>query len=101
MLSGHSAIVVFSTSGYWATNIGGALGTAANARSFGGRRLCVTGGRRLVLLLFPEQPALQAVEVDIDNRRRIKCENLRQSEAADDGVTERLANLRADARTHH
>src|SRR6202165_1296008 len=66
---------------------------------FGGHRRCVAGGRRL--RLFSEQPGLQPVEIDVDNRRRIEGENLRQSEATADGVTERLANLRANARTDH
>ena len=38
--------------------------------------------RRLALL--PEQPALQPIEIDIDNRRRIEREKLRQRETADD-----------------
>src|SRR6267142_4720077 len=69
------------------------------SRSFGSRLLSVPG--RCLLLLFSVQPALQPVEIDIDNRRRIKREKLRQSEAADDGIPERLANLRADPGTHH
>src|SRR5204862_6479715 len=73
------------------------IGGGCDARSFGGLWLCVSGG--CLLLLFPEQPALQPVEVDVDNRRRIERENLRQREPADDGVAERLADLRADART--
>src|SRR5260370_35145104 len=68
-------------------------------RSFGGLWLCVSGG--CLLLLLPEQPALQPVEVDIDNRCRIEREDLRQSEAADDGIAERLANPRpAPGPTH-
>jgi hypothetical protein len=39
-----------------------------------------------LLPLFSEQPGLQPVEVDIDDRRRIEGENLRQSEAADDNA---------------
>jgi hypothetical protein len=49
----------------------------------------------------PEYPRLQLVKVDVDNRRRIEGENLRQGEAADDGVAERLPNFRAAPRTHH
>jgi len=45
---------------------------------------------------LPEDPGPQPVEADIDDWRRVEGENLRQSEAADDGVAERLANLRAD-----
>src|SRR6267154_2542149 len=55
-------------------------------RSFGSRLLSVPG--RCLLLLFSVQPALQPVEIDINNRRRIKRENLRQSEAAHDGIAE-------------
>src|SRR5712672_1473638 len=69
-------------------------------RSFRGLRLDMAGAR-LLLFSSSEDPALQPVEIDIDDRRRIESENLRQSEAADDGVTERLANLRADPRTYH
>ena len=47
--------------------------------------------------LLPEQPALQPIETDIDNRRDIEREKLRQRETADDGVTKRLANFRSDA----
>src|SRR6202023_1472159 len=60
-------------------------------RSFGGDWRSVAGGRLLPPL--PEDPGLQPVEIDIDDRRRIERENLRQGQAADDGVTERLANL--------
>jgi hypothetical protein len=35
------------------------------------------------------------IEVEIDDRRRIERQNLRQKEAADDGVTERLVNCTA------
>src|SRR5258705_11651608 len=73
------------------------IGGGCDARSFGSLWLCVSGG--CLLLLLPEQPALQPVEVDIDNRCRIERENLRQSEAPDDGAAGRLANLRADPRT--
>ena len=52
-----------------------------------------------MLLLLTEQPALQLVEIDVDNRRRIEGENLRQGEAADDGIAARLPNFRADPRT--
>src|SRR3982074_327577 len=67
-------------------------------RLFGRRRLRMAGGR---VLLFAEQPGLQPVQVDVDNRRRIESENLRQGQTADDGVAERLAYLRADPGTHH
>src|SRR6267378_6034081 len=83
-----------------ATNTRGGIGAGCDPRSFGGRRLWTAGSRRL-LLLFPEQPGLQAVEVDIDDRRRIQREDLRQREAADDGIAERLANLRAYSRADH
>src|SRR5207248_9974924 len=56
-------------------------------RSFAGRLYDIASGR---LLLFPKQPCLQAIEIDIDDWRRIEREKLRQCEAADDGVTERL-----------
>jgi len=62
--------------------------------SFGRRRLRVTGG--CLLFPFSEHPGLQSVQIDIDNRRRIEREYLRQSKATDDGVTERLANLRTN-----
>src|ERR1700730_13986258 len=67
--------------------------------SFGGQWLGVAGGRLLPLL--PEDPGLQPVEVDIDDRRRVERQNLRQKQAADDGVAERLAKLRADPSAHH
>src|SRR5208282_4803347 len=67
--------------------------------SFGGQWLVVT--RRRLLPPFSEDPGLQPVEIDVDDRRRIERENLRQGQTADDGITERLANLRADPRTHH
>src|SRR5882724_2334001 len=54
-----------------------------------------------LLLLFPEDPGLQPVKIDIDDRRRIESENLRQCEAADDGVAERLAKLRSDSAAEH
>src|ERR1700757_3321830 len=67
-------------------------------RSFGGHWLCAAGSR---LLLVSEQPALQPVEIDVNDRRRIEREDLRHRESTDDGVTERLADFRADPRTHH
>ena len=54
-----------------------------------------------MLPLVPEQPGLQPVEIDIDDWRRIEGKNLRQSEAADDGVAERLTDLRSDPRAEH
>ena len=54
------------------------------------------------MLLFSKQPCLQAIEIDIDDWRRIERENLRQCEAAYDGVAERLTNLRSyTAAEHH
>src|SRR5580692_6717526 len=67
--------------------------------SFGWLRLGTAGGR--LLPVFPEGQGLQFVEVDIDDRRRIKSENLRQSQAADNGIAKRLANLRADFGTYY
>src|ERR1700719_1347809 len=58
--------------------------------SFGGRCLRVSGCR---LLPCSEQPGLQPGQVDVDDRRRVKSENLRQRKAADDGVTEWLGDL--------
>ena len=43
----------------------------------------------------------ESIEVEIDDRRRIKREKLRYEQAADDGIAERLANLRADAGAQH
>src|ERR1700730_4890698 len=98
MLSGHCAIVVCASSRHRATSNDDDIEHGCDVRSFGGRRRCISGSCRLLL---PEQPVLQLIEIDIDNRRRIESEYLRQSEAADDRVTERLANLRAAPRTHH
>src|SRR5215471_10587294 len=50
---------------------------------------------------FPKQPALQPIQVDIDNGRREEREYLRQSEPADNGVAEWLADLGADAGPEH
>ena len=52
-----------------------ASGRPRPCRSFGGQWLGAAGGRSL--LLSPEEPGLQPVEVDIDDRRRIEGENLR------------------------
>src|SRR6266403_3420827 len=83
-LSGRSAIRASCPFGCGATNSGGGIGGGCDVRSFGGLCLCAAGGR--LLLLLPEQPALQPVEVDIDNRRRIEREDLRHCQAADDGI---------------
>src|SRR4029079_9374443 len=66
--------------------------------SFGWRQLRITGG--CLLFLFAEQLRLQPVQVDIDDRRRIESEDLRQGQTADDGVAERLANFRNHPCTH-
>jgi len=52
-------------------------------------------------MLSSEDPGLQPVKVDINDRRRIEGENLRKSQTPDDGVAERLAKLRADSATQH
>src|SRR5579883_2284715 len=52
-------------------------------------------------LALAEKPGLQAVEIEIDNRRRIEGEHLAEREAADHRIAERLAQLRACARAKH
>jgi len=47
------------------------------------------------MLLFTEQPRLQPVEVDVDDRRREQREHLTDEQAADHCVAERLADLGA------
>src|SRR3984893_12034060 len=86
------------TQSYAAGNSGQAA--SRPALLFGGRRRCLTRSG-LRLLLVAEQPSLRLVEIDINNRRRIERENLRQREAADDGIAERLANIRAHPTPHH
>src|ERR1700738_3990213 len=79
------------------STIAKAASAICDAWSFGGCRLSVAGRH---VCLYTEQPGLQPVEIDIDDGRRIEGEDLRQGEAADDGVAERLANFRADPGTH-
>jgi hypothetical protein len=50
---------------------------------------------------FPEQPGLKSVQIDIDDRGRIKREHLGHGEAANNGVAQRLTNLRTDAGAEH
>jgi hypothetical protein len=45
--------------------------------------------------LARRNPALQPIEIEIDHRRGEQREQLAQREAADHGVAERLAQLRA------
>src|SRR5262245_17762829 len=49
----------------------------------------------------PEQPALEVVEVEIDHRRRIERQDLRQCQTSDNGIAEWLPYLRAHTRSHH
>src|SRR5271169_1744995 len=56
---------------------------------------------RTLRLLLSKQPALQAVEIDIDHWCCIESEKLRQREATDDRVAERLADFRSDASAEH
>ena len=43
----------------------------------------------------------QLVEIDIDDRRREEGQHLRKEKSADDGIAERLADLRAGAGAEH
>src|SRR6476620_7517982 len=67
--------------------------------SFFGLRLGLAGG--CLLLSSPRNPTLQPVAVDINDRCRIEGQNLRHSEAADDGIADRMANLRTNAPTQY
>src|ERR1700754_4609412 len=73
VLPWHRFVIAAAPSASPAQQVLARPGTAAV--SFGGRRLRLTGGR---MFLFAEQPSLQPVQVDVDNRRRIESENLRQ-----------------------
>src|SRR5262245_24385262 len=48
-----------------------------------------------VRLAFAPEPAVQPVEHEIDHRRRVERQELRDQEAADDGDAERPAQLGA------
>src|ERR1700722_4067674 len=72
-------------------------GLAMTCRSFRSLRLRVARN----CLSSSHHPVLQLVEIDIDDWRRIKGQNLRYGEAAHDSIAERLANLRSDPRPQH
>src|SRR6266851_5114757 len=63
---------------------------------------CCAGGIGLEMGgLATAQQIAEAGHVAVDDRRREQCQQLRYQEAADDCVTERLANFRADAGAEH
>src|SRR5580700_10158412 len=45
-------------------------------------------GRFLMLGLLAAQPGLEAIEIEIDHRRREQCQELAQRQAADHGIAE-------------
>src|ERR1700753_1749424 len=47
------------------------------------------------------EPLRDAVEIKIDHRRREQCQHLADQQAADHGVSERLAKFRASAMAQH
>src|SRR2546421_7648734 len=47
--------------------------------------------------LFTAQPVLQAIKIEVDDGRRVERKQLTQREAADHGIAEGLAQLRADS----
>src|SRR6266850_7758064 len=48
-------------------------------------------------LVGPGEPSLQPLEIEVDHRRDVEGEHLRQQEAADHGEAERLARAAAGA----
>src|SRR5580704_1395136 len=68
---------------------------------------CSLGGdaqvlrRFLMLGLLAAQPGLEAIEIEIDHRRREQCQELAQRQAADHGVAERMAQFRSRAGAEH
>src|SRR4051812_23151422 len=82
----------------WARHISSSIELGGSC-SFSWQSNRIRGGR--LRSLSSEHPGLQPIEVDVDDRRRIERQDLRQSETADDGVAERLAKLRADPATQH
>src|SRR5690349_23668487 len=62
------------------------------------RRNRVLGGARRGYACAPTaEPLREAIEVEVDDGRGVKSERLGDDEAADDGDTERLTQLRSHA----
>src|ERR1700719_1824042 len=55
----------------------------------------------LPALAEPAQEAAQPIEIEIDHRRRVERQQLRDEQAADDAVAERLTDLGAGAGAEH
>jgi len=54
-------------------------------------------GRNVPVSSPSHHPGRQAIEMDIDDRRCVEGQHLRNGETADNGVTKRLADLRTYA----
>ena len=65
---------------------------------FGRAELWLRNIRRGAPARAAPQPAVQPIEQQIDHRRRVKREDLRHQQAADDGDAERAAQLRCPVR---
>src|SRR5580704_1438226 len=72
---------------------------ARSLRSLGGD--AQPFGRFLMLGLLAAQPGLEAIEIEIDHRRREQGQELAQRQAADHGIAERVAQFRSRAGAEH